>query len=165
MSIRRATLNDIEAIQQVANETWPITFESILSPVQIDYMLNWMYNSEILGKTIQLENNVFWLYEIENKVVAFTGIEHNYQSEAITRIHKIYVSPEAQGQKIGLKLIQHIEQEALKHNSSRLNLNVNRFNNAVKFYEHIGFQIIDEENIDIGNGFLMEDYVMEKVIE
>ncbi len=165
MSIRRATLNDIEAIQKVAKETWPITFESILSPVQIDYMLNWMYNSEILGKTIQLENNVFWLYEIENKVVAFTGIEHNYQSEAITRIHKIYVSPEAQGQKIGLQLINFIAQEAIKHNSSRLNLNVNRYNNAVKFYEHIGFQIIDEENIDIGNGFLMEDFVMEKVIE
>lgn len=165
MSIRKATIHDVEAIQKVANETWPLTFASILSADQITYMLNWMYNSEILGKTIQLENNAFWMYVIENKVVAFTGIEHNYQSEAITRIHKIYVSPEAQGKKIGFKLIQHIEQEAGKNGSNRLNLNVNRFNAAVHFYEHIGFQTINEENIDIGNGFLMEDFVMEKVIE
>jgi ribosomal protein S18 acetylase RimI-like enzyme len=37
---------------------------------------------------------------------------------------------------------------------------VNRDNPAIQFYQKFGFEIIDKEDIDIGNGFLMEDYVM-----
>jgi len=43
-------------------------------------------------------------------------------------------------------------------------LNVNRFNPAVSFYEKYGFKIIKEEVIDIGNGYVMDDYVMEMLV-
>ena len=45
-----------------------------------------------------------------------------------------------------------------------LQLNVNRNNKAKEFYERQGFAVIKEEDIDIGNGYLMNDYVMEKVL-
>jgi len=48
--------------------------------------------------------------------------------------------------------------------ASSLQLNVNRNNNAKVFYEKIGFAVIKEEDIDIGNGYLMNDYVMEKKV-
>ena len=51
---------------------------------------------------------------------------------------------------------------ALENHSKTLSLNVNRFNSALTFYEKIGFKIIDEVNVDIGNGYFMEDYIMEK---
>ncbi|MEI9808163.1 MAG: hypothetical protein WDO16_09960 [Bacteroidota bacterium] len=41
---------------------------------------------------------------------------------------------------------------------------MNRSNNAKLFYEKIGFIVIREEDIDIGNGYLMNDYVMEKQV-
>ena len=50
------------------------------------------------------------------------------------------------------------------NNIIALTLNVNRFNKAIDFYLKNGFKIIKEENIEIGNGFLMEDYVMEKIL-
>jgi ribosomal protein S18 acetylase RimI-like enzyme len=70
--------------------------------------------------------------------------------------------PETQGKGIGKKVIDEIEKLALDNNSTALILNVNRFNTALGFYKKIGFEVVDEVNIDIGNGYLMEDYVMEK---
>ena len=59
-------------------------------------------------------------------------------------------------------MIDKIGKLALENNSAILLLNVNRFNSALGFYKKIGFEVVDEVNIDIGNGYLMEDYVMEK---
>ena len=70
--------------------------------------------------------------------------------------------PETQGKGIGKKVIDEIGKLALENNSKALLLNVNRFNTALGFYKKIGFEVIEEVNIEIGNGYLMEDYVMEK---
>ena len=66
---------------------------------------------------------------------------------------------------LGLSKFSHREKFrkfALENNSASVILNVNRFNKALSFYERMGFKVIDEVNIEIGNGYLMEDYVMEK---
>ena len=68
---------------------------------------------------------------------------------------------------LGLSKFSHREKFrkfALENNSASVILNVNRFNKALSFYERMGFKVIDEVNIEIGNGYLMEDYVMEKTI-
>jgi GNAT superfamily N-acetyltransferase len=101
------------------------------------------------------------IYEDETNL-GFIGIEHNYNDKAVTKIHKIYLLPETQGKGIGKKVIDEIGKLALDNNSTALILNVNRFNTALGFYKKIGFEIVDEVNIDIGKGYLMEDYVMEK---
>ncbi|MNQ75341.1 putative acetyltransferase [compost metagenome] len=73
--------------------------------------------------------------------------------------------PETQGKGIGKKVIDEIAELALDNNSTSLILNVNRFNTALGFYKKIGFEIVDEVNIDIGKGYLMEDYVMKKGLD
>lgn len=159
--IVRALLADISAIQQVAHQTWPDTFKEILTPAQIDYMLNWMYNTESLSASINHPNQSFWLYQDNGKTLGFTGIEHQYSGENATKLHKIYVLPQAQGKQIGKQLLETVISEARNAGSSALLLNVNRYNNATTFYERQGFRITNEINIDIGNGYLMEDYEME----
>ena len=61
-------------------------------------------------------------------------------------------------------MIDYIIEEIKKENATALRLNVNRQNNALSFYKHLGFKIINEEDIDIGNGYFMNDYVMEKTL-
>jgi ribosomal protein S18 acetylase RimI-like enzyme len=61
---------------------------------------------------------------------------------------------------IGKKLIEFVKKIANQSDMEGLLLNVNRFNKAVDFYKAIGFRVLYEENIDIGNGYLMEDFVM-----
>jgi diamine N-acetyltransferase len=160
MEIVRASHDDISRIQSVARVTWPETFKGILTPEQIEYMLNWMYSYEALSKAISDPAQSFWLFMENGKTFGFAGIEHHYKGRNATKLHKIYVLPEAQGKKVGQRLIERVRKEARNAGSEELLLNVNRYNKATGFYEHLGFRIVGEENIDIGNGYLMEDYRM-----
>jgi len=160
MEITSATTEDVSRIQSVAHATWPETFKDILSPEQIEYMLNWMYSYEAIYKAIKDPNQSFWLFTKDGKTFGFAGIEHHYKGKEITKLHKIYVLADAQGMQVGKQLMECVKKEAIKAGSKEIYLNVNRFNKATGFYEHIGFRVIGEEDIDIGNGYLMEDYVM-----
>lgn len=162
ITISEAGLKDIKVIQAIAHTTWPITYGEILSKEQLDYMLDMIYSDEALTAHLHKKEQLFYLIAEEETTLGFIGIEHQYKEEPTTRIHKIYLLPETQGKGIGKKVIEEIEKLALENKSKALSLNVNRFNSALGFYQKIGFEIVDEVNIEIGNGYLMEDYVMEK---
>ncbi|GGF15740.1 GNAT family N-acetyltransferase [Flavobacterium limi] len=162
ITILEATTKDIKIIQEITYKTWPITYSKILSKKQLDYMLDLIYSDEALSSQIEKKEQLFYLISEDEINLGFIGIEHHYKNETVTRIHKIYLLPETQGKGIGKKVIEEIQKLALENHSTSLSLNVNRFNSALSFYKKIGFQIIGEVNIDIGNGYLMEDYVMEK---
>ena len=162
ITITAATINDIKQIQNIVNITWPITYGEILSKDQLDYMLALFYSSEALTDQYDKKVQLFYMIDEDDTNIGFIGIEHHYNGKAITKIHKIYLLPETQGKGIGKKVIDEIGKLASENNSTALLLNVNRFNTALGFYKKIGFEVIEEVNIEIGNGYLMEDYVMEK---
>lgn len=159
-SVRIIEENEVQIIHDLAHRIWPNTFKDILSEEQIAYMLNRMYAIDILQDQIA-RGHQFIVWEEDRIPIAFVGIERNYPVNGTLRIHKIYILPEKQGLGLGKKLIDEVKEIGLTEGFSSLNLNVNRFNNAVDFYKYIGFQIVKTEDIDIGNGYLMEDYVME----
>lgn len=159
-----ATTKDIQTIQSIAYQTWPDTFGNILSSEQIDYMLEWMYSEESLTEQMEEKKHHFFLVKEETDFLGYTSVEINYQNSKKTKIHKLYVLPQSQGKGAGKFLLQTTEEEAKKHGDTFLSLNVNKFNKAISFYEKTGFKITGSEDIDIGNGFLMEDYIMEKEI-
>ncbi|PXY39416.1 GNAT family N-acetyltransferase [Flavobacterium cheongpyeongense] len=160
--ISEATVKDIKNIQDITNITWPITYGQILSKEQLRYMLDLFYSNEELINQFEKKEQLFYMISEDEVILGFIGIEHNYKDEAVTKIHKIYLLPETQGKGIGKKVIEKIEKLALENHSTALSLNVNRFNSALNFYKKTGFEIINEVNIDIGKGYLMEDYVMTK---
>lgn len=162
ITITAATINDIKQIQNIVNITWPITYGEILSKEQLDYMLGLFYSTEALNEQYNKKIQLFYMIDEDETNIGFIGIEHNYNGEAVTKIHKIYLLPETQGKGIGKKVIDEIGKLALKNNSKALLLNVNRFNSALGFYKKIGFEVKEEVDIEIGNSYLMEDYVMEK---
>lgn len=158
--IREIKSDEVEIIHHLAHQIWPIAYRSILSNEQMSYMLNSMYNSKTLSN--QLENGQRCaVYEIENNPIGFVCFEANYPTIGKMRIHKLYILSHIQGGGYGRKLIEYVSHEAKLLGLTSLNLNVNRFNTAVEFYKKLGFKIMREEDIDIGNGYLMEDYFME----
>ncbi|MCD0471968.1 GNAT family N-acetyltransferase [Flavobacterium sp. JAS] len=164
ITISEATISDIKQIQNIVNITWPITYGEILSKEQLDYMLGLFYSDEALTEQYNKKVQLFYMIYEEETNIGFIGIEHNYTGDAVTKIHKIYLLPETQGKGIGKKVVDEIGKLASENSSNALSLNVNRFNSALGFYKKIGFEVIDEVNIEIGNGYLMEDYVMKKKI-
>ena len=160
IEIITASLEEIPFIQSIARKTWPVTFSNILSPPQIEYMLEMMYSSDVL-KEQMINGHEFKLFMEDQVPLGFIGMEHDYKGSSKTKIHKIYILPEAQGKGIGKALMMEAMEDAKNKKSAALFLNVNRQNKAaIEFYHHLGMEIILSEDIDIGNGYLMEDYVM-----
>lgn len=164
IKITIASIEDIEKIQEIAHITWPVTYGEILTAAQLNYMLEMIYSKEALLKQIENKEQLFYLILDTNSTIGFIGIEHNYKNEAVTKIHKIYLLPETQGKGYGKIVFEEIEKMASENHSKELLLNVNRFNTALNFYKKLGFEIKETVDIEIGNGYLMEDYVMGKEI-
>jgi GNAT superfamily N-acetyltransferase len=160
--------NEISSIQEIARITWPVAFKDILSKEQLAFMMELMYNENTLNHQIK-NGHEFYLYNKDEKPIGFIGIEPNcnstsYTSEKVLKIHKLYILPEFQGQKIGEQLIRFIELRAKELNQEKIILNVNRFNKALYFYQKLEFKIIQTVDIEIGMGYLMEDFILEKQI-
>ncbi len=165
IQIVKGSNEDFPTIQKIAHLTWPGTFKNILSEDQISYMLEMMYSLSSLTEQIEKKKHKFFLAKENGKYLGFASCEINYSNSPKTKIHKIYILPEAQGMGVGKALIAKITETAINYHNQLLILNVNRYNPSIKVYEKWGFAIVKEENIPIGNGYLMEDFVMEKEIK
>jgi ribosomal protein S18 acetylase RimI-like enzyme len=161
MKIIQANKSQLPLIAELAYAIWPVAYGEILSKEQLTYMLDKFYSLEALTEQLEKRNHVFLLVEENEKFVGFASYESNIENHK-TKIHKIYVLPETQGKGFGVQLINEIETRAKNLQNDILFLNVNRFNKAQHFYKKLGFEIAFEEDIEIGNGYLMEDFVMEK---
>ncbi len=158
--IRKASLNDIPTIQQITYVTWPVAYKNILSKEQLQYMLQLIYSTNALTQQFN-KGDLFYIAELHNKPVGFASFGF-YEKPDVYKLHKLYVLPETQGTGTGKALLQMVLNEIKLFNAASLTLNVNRRNKAIEFYKKSGFSIIKEEDIDIGNGYFMNDYVMEK---
>lgn len=163
MDIRRAGLADIDIISWLAHEIWPQAYGSILSAEQLRYMLNWIYSPASLRNQIEnLQHNFFIISDNGTHTGFASCSAKSPDAPGVFRLHKIYVLPGQQGKGTGQKLLNHVVEYAQKAGASVLELNVNRHNKALHFYQKNGFIITKEEDIDIGNSYFMNDYVMEK---
>ena len=150
----------IADIASIARRTWPSAYGDILSPGQIEYMLGMMYSDEALREQISSEQHRFFIAEADGVSIGFASFQLNCPQPGITKIHKLYVLPEAQHLGVGKRLVGHIR-ETVMATQVALTLNVNKHNRARAFYERLGFRVVDEEVIDIGNGYLMDDVIMQ----
>ncbi|HMR82654.1 MAG TPA: GNAT family N-acetyltransferase [Niabella sp.] len=161
-SIRRLSEHEIEIIQQLAYKIWPGSFTHILSNEQIAYMMEMMYAIPVLKK--ELERGVeFYILHYEGADVGYTAIER--KNNTSYKLHKIYLSHQLHGKGLGKHQLQQMEQLVKDYGASALYLNVNRHNAAVNFYKSQGYEIVETEDISIGNGFWMNDFVMVKELK
>ena len=161
ITINKATTKDIQVIRDIAYITWPVTYGEILSSTQIDYMLDAFYSEETLTDNLTNKGHRFLLLKEGAYCLGFASYEHHYLNTNCTRLHKLYLLPDTQGKGLGKLMLDRILVIAKENQSDKISLNVNRFNKAFIFYQKMGFEIVAEEDLAIGQGYLMEDYKME----
>lgn len=162
ISIKKADEKDCSLINQLAAQVWKPTYGHILSEEQLDYMFDWMYSVSSLNEQMKIGHTYYILYENETPC-GYLSIEN--EDEHLFHLQKIYVIPSAQGKGFGKCLIEAAENHVRNYGGSSetyIELNVNRNNKAVRFYEKLGFTVDREVDNDIGNGFFMNDYIMKK---
>lgn len=161
LSIRIATIDDIPLIRQLTFKVWPQTYAALLSQEQIDYMLKMMYSE--LSLIQQIENGCrFIIINDENDAVGFASYQEI--KPATWKLHKLYILSSRQGKGTGRFVIDYIINEISQQKATGLQLQVKKDNKAKTFYDKIGFSVIEEIRLDIGNGYFMDDYIMEKKI-
>jgi ribosomal protein S18 acetylase RimI-like enzyme len=107
------------------------------------------------------KGHVFYLAQDEKEnYVGFLSYEIN-SAPRKTKIHKIYVLPETQGTGLGRQFFELVKEKSIENNQKSIFLNVNKQNHAIHFYTKLGFTKVKDEVIDIGEGYVMDDYVME----
>jgi diamine N-acetyltransferase len=158
-NIRTATIADIRLIRELTFKVWPQTYAAIISQQQINYMLEMMYSEASLKKQMD-EGCRFIMVFDEKEPVGFAAYQEIKPGS--WKLHKIYILTTQQGKGTGKFVIDHIVKEIQKQGATALQLQVNRHNKAHSFYEKIGFTVIEEADFEIGNGYFMNDYVMEK---
>ena len=158
LSIRRAMLKDIPLIRELSQKIWPETYGSIISSEQLEYMLELMYSEVALKKQMD-EQHEFIIVSDGAEPIGFASF--SMVEPAKYKLHKIYILPGSQGKGAGRFVIEQVIKAIIRKGGTALKLNVNRNNKARGFYERLGFTMIGEEDIDIGNGYFMNDYIME----
>jgi ribosomal protein S18 acetylase RimI-like enzyme len=157
--IRPADLDDINTIGFLAQQIWPDAYGEILSPEQLQYMLNLFYSPESLMKQMIEDRHQFLIVEQGEEAIGFAA--WGPADPGVFKLHKLYVLSGGQGKGIGRAILLFIFDILRSQGITTLRLNVNRHNKAKRFYEKAGFKITGKEDIDIGGGYFMNDFIME----
>ena len=157
--IRKATKDDCPQIRQLAEQIFPATYKEIISQEQIDFMMDWMYSISNLNKQMD-DGHIYFIAYRETAPVGYVSVEQ--QNKDLFHLQKIYVLGSEQGTGCGKFLFT----EAVKYIKTvhpapcTMELNVNRENRAIRFYEHMGMHKARQGDFSIGNGYFMNDYIM-----
>ena len=162
--IRQADTKDIPTINSLAKVVFPETYKEILSPEQLDYMMDWMYSPTNLEKQME-EGHVYFIATYDGEECGYVSV--STEGKDLFHLQKIYVLSSFQGKHIGKKLFEHIVEylKSIHPEPFTLELNVNRNNKAFSFYKRMGMEVARQGDFPIGNGFYMNDYIMSLKVE
>lgn len=150
---------DYLQIEQLANTIWREHYIPIVGKPQIDYMLDKYQSAKAISEQIA--------HGFEYFTTTFNQIPMGYfsikQEKEYLFLSKIYILKNYRGKGIGKIMMTSIEEKSKVYNLNKVRLTVNIHNsNSIKAYEKLGFTNVGALVTDIGNGFVMDDYVMEK---
>ncbi len=151
---------EVAEVAQLAARIWHQHYTDILTDAQIVYMVEQFQSEAAIAHQIQAQNYTYYLLIEGNHAVGYMGIQ---QQDASLFLSKLYIDQAFRGRGIGKQAIQHAEQVAREAGYTKVWLTVNRYNTQSKLiYEKQGFKVAKEEQTAIGEGYIMDDYIMEK---
>lgn len=156
---RKATEQDIPQIRALADRIWRACYIQMIGEAQVTFMLEWMYSAEEIRR--QLLAGVDWrMVETEGKSVGYLAVTWDPAGREL-ELNKLYLDPAFHGQGLGQGMLAFVKERARALGASTVKLRVNKANaNALAAYRRAGFTVAESLRQDIGNGFVMDDYLM-----
>lgn len=152
------TDSEIQNIATLAEEIWNQHFVPIIGKAQVDYMVEKFQSYPALKS--QIENDGYEYYQIysSHTLAGYTGI---HQEKDSLFLSKLYIKEDFRGQHLATEAFQFLVNLCKERKLDRIWLTCNKHNtNTLAIYDHLGFKITDEQVADIGNGFVMDDYIL-----
>ena len=144
----------------MAHQVWNEYYVPIIGQAQVDYMVTKFQSPEAMQSQIDSGYEYFQMQQAGENV-GYAAIRHD-AADGRMFISKLYVLAERRKSGAGRQCLAHFERMARERGATRLWLTVNKGNPSVQAYERLGFKIVDAMVMDIGGGYVMDDYKMEK---
>ena len=158
------TVNDknIHLIQPLAHTIWNECYKDLLSEDQINYMIEMMYSNEKINEGIT-NGDVWEILKVDNIPAGY--LHYKLEEDHTVFLSKIYLKEDTQFKGIGQLMLNRVVDYAIDKNAKAVHLTVNKNNaKAIRFYEKNGFKNIESKTFDIGNGYIMDDFIFQKNI-
>lgn len=148
---------NIKELASLASAIWHEYWTCILSCEQIDYMVKNFQSEKAIKNHIENENYTYYFINFKDQRVGYFGIS---DKKDYLFLSKLYLKKEFRHMGLGKKAFEKIKEIA---SAKPIRLTVNKYNtNTIQAYKKWGFKTIDSVLTDIGSGFVMDDYIMEK---
>jgi len=162
MIIEVTDQRQIDIVASLAKEIWTECYTPIIGRDQVEYMLCTFQSKDAISVQIHTEGCRYFLIEEDGAYVGYLGVQSKDKELFLS---KIYIEASRRGKGIGRKSVQFLEHLASLRNLNKISLTVNKNNlQSIKAYEKMGFTNLGSVVQDIGNGFIMDDFKMEKIV-
>jgi ribosomal protein S18 acetylase RimI-like enzyme len=163
LAIRSASEAEIPTLRALAERIWRVSYAEMITPAQIDYMLEWMYAPETIAR--EMAEGVVWETAwLDGEMVGFHSCTLDTAEQRL-KLNKLYLLPELQGFGLGQQLLERVHALAAQHGARQVWLQVNKNNaRAIRAYERAGYRAERSAVFDIGGGFVMDDFIMTRTI-
>ncbi|MDE7138119.1 MAG: GNAT family N-acetyltransferase [Ruminococcus sp.] len=147
-------------VAELAEMIWHEFFPVILSEEQIDYMVEKFQSYEAMKEQVANQDYCYFSVSDNDGMCGYIAVKPEKDSRFF--LSKLYLRSDRRGKGIASEMLSRVFSEAEKAGKTSIYLTVNKYNShTVDVYGKKGFEIIDSVVTDIGNGFVMDDYIME----
>ena len=151
----------ISAVASLADQIWREHYVPIIGIKQVEYMLDKFQSPKAVAAQIEREGFIYFLLDPGGSWAGYFAVIPKGRELFLS---KFYIKKEARRQGLGRQAFAFIEKIGRKNGASKTALVVNKRNSSIAAYERLGFVITDAVITDVGDGFVMDDYRMEKEI-
>ena len=166
------TAEDQQALAELAGQIWREYWPAYIGSAQTEYMIENFQSLEAIVRDMATNAYEYWFICVddedepdERRIAGYTGGHVEPETNRFF-ISKIYLKAEERGKHFASRVIEFYTQLCIDRGLSAMYLTVNKYNElGTRAYLGKGFEIIDSVETDIGEGFIMDDFVMQKPVE
>lgn len=155
-----------QRLAALADEIWHEYWPTLIGESQTDYMVEQFQSLEAIERDMAEHGYEYWFLRADDgRIAGYTGGRPEPETNRFF-ISKIYLLAEERGHGFASQTIRFYENLCRERGFEAMYLTVNKHNDlGVRAYRGKGFETIDSVETDIGQGFIMDDFVMEKRVD
>lgn len=159
------TAEQIKEMTDLAAIIWHQHFRTILSEGQIDYMVDKFQSAHAVAEQLANQGYQYFMLRLDDRLIGFTGVVEQPEEKKLF-LSKLYIEKSFRGRGYASRAFAFLAKLCREKGYTAVWLTVNRFNyDTIAIYERKGFRTVRTQLADIGQGYVMDDYVMEADVE
>jgi len=157
------TAGEIQTVADLAESIWTEHYTSLIGLAQVAYMIEKFQSVPAITEQIQ-KGYRYYLIRCDGRSVGYTAVLLEPAEKSLF-LSKIYVEKAYRGRSLASQTIFALKKICREEGLEKIRLTVNKGNHtSIAVYEHLGFLKVRDVVTDIGEGYVMDDHIMEATI-